>query len=64
MQLFLFFSKANLEVEIIIYRQLLDAAGIEVTSTVVPHRVQPVGNKITANLILKGQRRGSISISK
>jgi hypothetical protein len=58
------FSKTNLEVEIIIYRQLLNAAGIEIPAPVAPYRVQPVASETTENFVIKRQRRGSIGISK
>ncbi len=59
----MFCSKANLEVEIIIYRQLLDASGIQAT-TKVASRYQSVTNETTGKFVLKRQKRGSIIISK
>ncbi len=59
----IFFSKASLEVEIIIYRHLLESNGIEVPMGIVS-RTQPVGSGSMGNIAIKSQKKGPIGISK
>jgi len=58
-----FFSKASLEVEIIIYRQLLESSGIKVPMIFVS-RIQPVESGSTGRIAIKKQKKGPIGIRK
>jgi hypothetical protein len=60
---FLFFSKANLEVEIIIYRRLLDTSGIEAPVIIAPWS-QSIENEKKRKFLIKSWRKRSIGISK
>ena len=58
------FSKGNLELEIIIYRQLLSAAGIEASAMVISRVAEPIVHEETEKMMLRRQKKGPIGISK
>lgn len=61
----LFFSKADLEAEIIVYRNILNIYEIEQRAVIVPQtHIQADGSEMMGKLVVKSQRKGSIAISK
>ncbi len=58
-----YFSKADLEAELIVYRHLLEIYEIEHRVTVVP-QTETYGSETTGKLVVKSQKRGAIGISK
>lgn len=71
-------NKSSLEIEIIIYRQLLECCGIEVpaeitthhthiidtSKVIIPPPVVPQNQSRTAKISIKKEKKGFISISK
>ncbi len=58
-----FFSKADLEAEIIVYRHLLEIYEIEHRVTVVP-QTEKFATEMMGKLFVKSQKRGPVGISK
>jgi hypothetical protein len=58
-----FFSKADLEAEIIVYRHLLEIYQIEHQVTVIP-QTQTYGSETMGKLVVQSQKKGSIGISE
>jgi hypothetical protein len=58
-----FLSKTDLQVELIIYRQLLNASGVG-PPIIIVHRLQPVVNEPAEKFVVKKKQKRSIGISK
>lgn len=50
--------------EIIIYRQLLSAAGIETPAMVISRVAEPIVHEQTGKVMLRRQKKGPVGISK
>jgi len=60
-----FFSKADLEAEIIVYRHLLEIYEIEHRVTVIPQtQTETYGSATMGRLVVKSQKKGLIGISE
>ncbi len=59
-----FFSKADLEAEIIVYRHLLEIYQIEHHQVTVIPQTQTYGSETMGKLVVQSQKKGSIGISE